>query len=483
MSSVAQKTQAVEFLAEAGAHFVLAGADKRAKAKAWQKTPAPLKAVEAHMGGDPGYVGVIPASLGLVCVDCDKGGAGVESAKDLLGPPLLENATKTPGHRHLWYGCSASLGNSTWDGGDIRSGRGYAIVYDWPGLAEAVQRRTGDVAVQLPTLPGATKAPAASPSSLPSSPSSSPAARTNGHKPEEVAGLIIDISRRMDPAKRGEFFEADHDLMGVFNHTCAPKPSSSNYEASISMRMLRDKAEEQDVHDMMAAHRHEWPGEKPKGNWKDYVLRTLATAKAELRTGEGSIFKDLEVSPFQLRKHLPLEGTWAKAEYVIIGKRTVTIGDAEKMRSQSKVLAAIFDATGDTPRHVERKEWPGILKRILQLIEDIPVGHKDHTSTREKQETREWLTTYQSTAYTVEVLEASVFNHLSDKPSKFEGRVLISVAGFKQWIYQQDHEPRPKVEIERRLHGVGWDREQFKVKVDGEPATRGAWTGPMEGGA
>ena len=49
--------------------FVLCGADKRPKAKAWLKTPATLDAALRH----DGLVGVVPASLGCVVVDVDDG--------------------------------------------------------------------------------------------------------------------------------------------------------------------------------------------------------------------------------------------------------------------------------------------------------------------------------------------------------------------------------------------------------------------------
>ena len=57
-------------LADAAAHFVLVGTDKVPVMKAWQKHPADLAAVRSHVNAG-GLVGVMPASLGLVAVDCD----------------------------------------------------------------------------------------------------------------------------------------------------------------------------------------------------------------------------------------------------------------------------------------------------------------------------------------------------------------------------------------------------------------------------
>ena len=120
---------ALATLAEAGAHLVLCGANKRPKVKAWEKNPAPLDAVLRHKG----LVGVIPASLGCVVVDIDRGGDEARQAViSLLGRPFAEVPTRRAGGFHLWFKCrdAAKIGNGPgWLNGDIRGARGQAILW------------------------------------------------------------------------------------------------------------------------------------------------------------------------------------------------------------------------------------------------------------------------------------------------------------------------------------------------------------------
>ena len=119
---------ALATLAKAGAHFVLCGADKRPKAKAWQKTRPPLDAAHRH----DGPVGVIPASLGCVVVDVDVGGdQACKAVISQLGTPLAKVPTRRTCGWHLWFKCrdAKEIGNRAWRDGDIRGAKGYAILW------------------------------------------------------------------------------------------------------------------------------------------------------------------------------------------------------------------------------------------------------------------------------------------------------------------------------------------------------------------
>ena len=128
---------ALAALAEEGAHFVLCGADKRPVAKAWHKTPASLDAALRH----DGLVGVVPASLGCVVVDVDEGGDEARQAViSQLGLPIAEVPTRRAGGFHIWFRCREAdeIGNRTWEGGDIRGARGYAILWHPESVAKGL---------------------------------------------------------------------------------------------------------------------------------------------------------------------------------------------------------------------------------------------------------------------------------------------------------------------------------------------------------
>ena len=146
---------ALTALAEEGAHFVLCGADKRPKAKAWHKAPASLDAALRHKG----LVGVVPASLGCVVVDVDEGGDEARQAViSQLGRPVAEVPTRRDGGWHLWFKCrdAKEIGNRAWQGGDIRGAKGQAILWAPELVAEglACAEPVADLmAVDLDQLP------------------------------------------------------------------------------------------------------------------------------------------------------------------------------------------------------------------------------------------------------------------------------------------------------------------------------------------
>ena len=128
---------ALTALAEEGAHFVLCGADKRPKAKAWHKAPASLDAALRHKG----LVGVVPASLGCVVVDVDEGGDEARQAViSQLGRPLAEVPTRREGGWHIWYRSrdAHEIGNRAWRHGDIRGAKGQAILWAPELVAEGL---------------------------------------------------------------------------------------------------------------------------------------------------------------------------------------------------------------------------------------------------------------------------------------------------------------------------------------------------------
>ena len=128
---------ALATLAEAGAHFVLCWANKRPKTTAWQKTRPPLDAVLRHTGP----VGVVPSTIGGVVVDVDEGGAAAADAViSQLGLPLAKVPTRRAGGWHIWFRCREAdeIGNRTWQGGDIRGARGYAILWHPESVAKGL---------------------------------------------------------------------------------------------------------------------------------------------------------------------------------------------------------------------------------------------------------------------------------------------------------------------------------------------------------
>lgn len=157
---------ALEALDEAGAHFVLClgeeeaalipdGKPKKAMEIGWNKNPAAMAKVLARSRkGLPS--GVLPASLGCVVIDVDFGG---DKTRDeviaRLGQPMAivrTPRTDAKGY-HLWYRCREAdgIGNSDWRDGQIRGGKGYAILWHPEIVADALGDNSRPVADLMAT--------------------------------------------------------------------------------------------------------------------------------------------------------------------------------------------------------------------------------------------------------------------------------------------------------------------------------------------
>ena len=153
---------AVEALHTAGAHLVLARANKRPIDPAWQKIPPHLDRTLQHIA-DGGLVGVIPGSLDAVVLDLDAGDPAALVA--ILGPAVITTPSRRDGGMHLWYRRPARsnrkrIRNGNWVAGnargDVRGDAGYVVLWDAVGVAAGL----GDLQAAHPVDLAALQAPA-----------------------------------------------------------------------------------------------------------------------------------------------------------------------------------------------------------------------------------------------------------------------------------------------------------------------------------
>lgn len=141
----------------AGAHLLTVRADKRPLRNAWQAFPEPWEAVAAHLEAG-GLVGLMPGSIGLLCMDADLPsgwkkllavGADLSALIEpyiaqsrariieTLGQPLYEYRTRSGG-AHLFFAMPGErfpYAKAKWRigqfEGDVIADSGFAIL--WPG--------------------------------------------------------------------------------------------------------------------------------------------------------------------------------------------------------------------------------------------------------------------------------------------------------------------------------------------------------------
>ena len=125
-----------------GGHLVLCERDKVPSMKPqhnrgqWRDYRPDYNDVHFHIVGS-GLVGLIPASLGLCCIDIDEGSYdGIMKYCEGYGVPHRLVKTKGKGGYHVWVRTERGFkrDNYKWSAksasGDIRSGNGYAILWD-----------------------------------------------------------------------------------------------------------------------------------------------------------------------------------------------------------------------------------------------------------------------------------------------------------------------------------------------------------------
>ena len=136
------------------AHFVLCRSNKRPIANAWQKQKPPLSAVLNWLKGEGNLVGVIPASIGAICIDVDEGDADDLFAHLSMDHQIAAVKYATRRGHHIWMNYAGdALGNRKWRNdrayGDIRHAKGFAIIWDIETLGALAATAPPITAAQL----------------------------------------------------------------------------------------------------------------------------------------------------------------------------------------------------------------------------------------------------------------------------------------------------------------------------------------------
>ena len=136
-------------------------------------TPADFTPNPAGFDHVDELLGVVPGSVGLAGVDCDKPG-GIETALDAIGNHLLATAVSSqPGRAHLLVVSPAGVvNNANWALGQIRGTKGYLIIHYRDALdawARAMRAASagGRTAPDLARLPGLRRSTPAAPPAVP----------------------------------------------------------------------------------------------------------------------------------------------------------------------------------------------------------------------------------------------------------------------------------------------------------------------------
>ena len=125
--NIPQRTQALTYLHDIGAHFVLCRRSRQPiRGFPWGSHKPALDCVLAH----PSHVGIVPFSVNTSALDVDH---GKPTQLSLFHPPLIAVPSRQPGREHLYYRDNTPRGNQKWRAfgcsGEVRSAKGYLILY------------------------------------------------------------------------------------------------------------------------------------------------------------------------------------------------------------------------------------------------------------------------------------------------------------------------------------------------------------------
>ena len=146
MSATLPQREAINTLADAGAHFVLCLPNKKPQWLGWNTRRPSASTAAIHRADHHGPLGVIPFSLSSTTLDID---SGDPSELLRIHPPWADIPSKRRGGRHAYYDDDKPRGNADWAlhgcSGQVRGGRGYVILHEPDGperLAEALKSRS-----------------------------------------------------------------------------------------------------------------------------------------------------------------------------------------------------------------------------------------------------------------------------------------------------------------------------------------------------
>ena len=150
-------------LFEQGARFILCRQDSKAPARGevdFYTRPRPTaEQIYNRARAENLLIGIVPASLDLLCIDLDKGNPDlIEELLKNAGVSFVSNRSRREGGRHIWIKVPNGMviGNSKWRNrhgeGDIRHAKGYIIIWHIDALFEALELHESDPSDTLAIL-------------------------------------------------------------------------------------------------------------------------------------------------------------------------------------------------------------------------------------------------------------------------------------------------------------------------------------------
>lgn len=282
--------------------------------------------------------------------------------------------------------------------------------------------------------------------------------------------------------------------------------SQSTYDQSLACLAVNFGWSDQEIADLLIAHRRSGDGKPLESKARDYVADTVARARVLMR--DRKIAEENEAGEVQqamekpaddrlklLRDKLKIpvsgfvqrEGNPSRYYLILEGPREVLLGPSRQVISQSAVRAAILDATGTLIAGRKQSAWEGVINLLFSILEKVPINEGERG-----QETIGWIESYRDlTAKPAKKVPAGD-DHRADFENAFlkkrpfqDGKDLfISTEGLMRYLKTNEDVMLTSQELRMRLSEIGLKSERVMLRIGEDVFSRFYWSvnGQLDGG-
>lgn len=283
-------------------------------------------------------------------------------------------------------------------------------------------------------------------------------------------------------------------------------PSDSEYEASLARYAAMALWSDQEIADLIIAHRRKWnPDKLPKvTERKDYVSRVIGLVRGEKSRAETilSIAEGTDEAPqmeaagetadpeqarkSELERLSKIFGIvvedWIqvgrdKPTYTLVieGSRQVTIGDVRAVFDSERPFSrAIYAQSGLVMEPVGKKAWPGVCKILSKVCRII-----DAPETQESDSVKAAIKAFIKRSDLFRENQKDLACH-NEAPFVTDQYLYIHIQGFRRWVRSHWHDQWESTSLLNLMRAVGFAQHTVGYsRPSKERSSRSYWRAPI----
>lgn len=302
--------------------------------------------------------------------------------------------------------------------------------------------------------------------------------------------------------------EADPTFLASWNHKRRDfhDQSASAYDMSLAAIAVRASWEDQEIVDLLLAHRRKHGEDLHLGRTDKYT-RTVGKARDTVdavdasealdeavedlksaqasgdddevrdrrREAMGTIGRQLGLEIQRIIKYLSDPPTFA----MVTPTHVIDLGDVRGVLNANNLLASVAAATGHMIPRYRQGQWDRIAQAMLDSCEEQDVGME----ATDAGQVYVWLTEYLFSRPPLDDLEEAV---IGDYPYRNGADIRVFARSLRQWLWASRGERVEPRRLGRLLRSFGCTPMKMNITVEGTRTSRQAWALPpslTEGGS